>query len=246
MEKIVVKMDDRHTVRHHWKKRKKQKKSRRWDWGLLGILIVFGLCILWWWKSTGVQEVWSLFSGFGTGPVVMLDAGHGGKDVGANYDEIYEKDLTLAITQQVEELLKDAGYRVRMTRNDDSFMDKADRAKLANRKSPTIFVSIHCNSAENSQPEGIETFYTEEKGEESRQLAELIQSKLLEETGAKDREVKTADYVVIKNTKMPAVLAEVGFLSNETERALMQTEEYQQKLAKAIAAGITEYLQQEE
>ncbi len=174
---------------------------------------------------------------------VVLDAGHGGKDAGADSEGIYEKDINLAITQKVQAMLEEQGYQVGMVREDDSFVELRERIEYANRREAKVFVSIHCNSSEETA-NGIETFYAESKENDSRELAEIIQRHVIEETNARDREEKTEDYAVILHTDMSAALVEVGFLNNSDERYLLQTEDYQDKLAKGIAEGILEYLKE--
>lgn len=174
---------------------------------------------------------------------IVLDAGHGGTDPGTIAGEVQEKDLTMAVTLKTEKILKDAGYRVRMIREDDRFIDIHERAEEANERDAKVFVSIHCNYSEEGPGSGIETFYAESKGEDSRNLAKIIQSKVIETTDASDRGIKTADFVVVKETKMPAALVETGFLSDAEEKALLLQESYQEQLAEGIAAGIIEYLE---
>lgn len=186
----------------------------------------------------------TMFSWDITSVDIVLDAGHGGKDQGANGDDVIEKEITLEIAKKTEECLKEAGYKVKLTRDEDTFMELEERAEYANRKKAKVFVSIHCNSSEDGEGNGIETFYSEQKGEESEKLAVLIQENLIAQTNARDREAKTADYTVIARTKMPAVLVETGFLSDAEERALLEQEEYQNHLAKGISDGIIAYLEQ--
>lgn len=174
---------------------------------------------------------------------IILDAGHGGKDQGSSYGEVLEKDINLEITKKTKDILKKSGYQVKLTREDDTFINIHERANYANKKNAKVFVSIHCNSLEKGQADGIETFYAESKEMDSKPLAQAIQTNASKKTEALDRGVKTADYVVIKETEMPAALVEVGFLSDANERELLQQEEYQQKLAEGIAAGILEYLE---
>lgn len=176
---------------------------------------------------------------------IVLDAGHGGKDQGCSYQEILEKDLTLKVAKKTKEILEKE-YQVALVREDDTFVSLAERAEFANEKSAEVFVSIHCNSSEDGTGEGIETFYAEEKEEMSSELAQLLQDSLINETGARDREVKTADYAVILNTQMPAALVEIGFLNSAQERELLQSEDYQEEIAKGIAEGIIRYLQLQE
>lgn len=186
----------------------------------------------------------TMFSWDITSVDIVLDAGHGGKDQGANGDDVIEKEITLEIAKKTEECLKEAGYKVKLTRDEDTFMELEERAEYANRKKAKVFVSIHCNSSEDGEGNGIETFYSEQKGEESEKLAVLIQENLIAQTNARDREAKAADYTVIARTKMPAVLVETGFLSDAEERALLEQEEYQNHLAKGISDGIIAYLEQ--
>lgn len=171
----------------------------------------------------------------------MLDAGHGGKDQGTSYGDILEKELTLEITKEVEKLLKDAGYAVEMTRTGDDSVDVYQRSRLANREKPDVFVSIHCNFLERGEASGIETYYGKDRDEDCQSLAEKIQASAIEKTGAVDRGARTEDFVVVKETKMPAALIEVGFLSDPGERELLQDAEYQKKLAQGIADGIIGY-----
>ena len=175
---------------------------------------------------------------------VILDAGHGGKDQGASGGDVIEKEITLEVTKKTEKYLEDAGYKVKLTRDGDFFVKLEERATYANGKDAKVFVSIHCNSSEDGEGNGIETFYAEQKGEESEKLAGLIQESLIEQTDARDREVKTANHVVTAATRMPSVLVETGFLSDSMERELLQQEEYQEKLAKGIAEGVISYLEQ--
>ena len=169
-----------------------------------------------------------IFSSFGTADIV-LDAGHGGKDAGANHGDLYEKDINLAVAKKTKALLSEAGYKVKMTREDDTYAALSDRVAFANRRNAKVFVSIHCNSSEDGSGNGIETFYAESKNWNSEKLAESIQTNIVNATGAKDREVKTADYAVILGTDMSAALVEVGFLTDKNERTLLQNEDYQQR-----------------
>lgn len=177
---------------------------------------------------------------------IVLDAGHGGKDQGASGGEAIEKEITLSIAKKTESILKENGYKVKMTRDNDTFVELEERAEYANRREAKVFVSIHCNSSESGEGKGIETYYTDQKDEHSQQLAQLIQEHVIVQTGARDREARTANYTVIVRTDMPAALVETGFLSDSSERELLQQEDYQDKLAKGIAEGIIAYLENAE
>ena len=173
--------------------------------------------------------------------VVVIDAGHGGGQSGAvSITGKYEKALNLSIAQKVEALLKkEKSIDVVMTRSDDSTMSLSDRTKIANNLKSDIFVSIHGNSNPSSSPNGTETYYTRET---SIQLANVIHKHLAKATGLKDRGVKNGNLHVTRETKMPAVLLEIGFLSNKGDESQLYNEGFQNRVAQGIVSGIKEYL----
>ena len=170
---------------------------------------------------------------------IVLDAGHGGTDYGAIREGINEKDITLDITQRVDAILRSKGYRVSLVRSDDSYVSLEDRAAFNESEGPEIFVSIHVNSAVSNDPNGIETHWYHDN---SKELAEIIHKHMTREIKANDRGLFKSKFYVINHTVAPAVLCEIGFLSNATERNELVTEARKQKTAKAIAEGIIEYL----
>lgn len=174
--------------------------------------------------------------------IIVIDPGHGGDDPGANHGDIYEKDINLSVAKKVESLLQDSDYKVIMTRDKDEAVDLKKRAMIANDKEADVFISIHCNDLKNGQADGIETYYYSDEETNSVKLAKVIQNQLVIDTGAKDRGTRTADLSVIRNTTMPAVLTEIGFLSDENEQEKLLSEDYQEKVAEAIANGLTNYL----
>ena len=175
---------------------------------------------------------------------IVIDPGHGEHDPGAVADDIYEKDITLDIALKTEKLLKDAGYKVRLTRDDDSFLELGERAEFANKRNAKVFVSIHCNSSEDGSGQGIETYYGESKTDMDLNLAENIQKCLIAQTGARDREIKEASYTVLVRTEMPAALVETGFMTNDVERAQLMDEHYQELIALGISEGIMAFLEE--
>ena len=147
-----------------------------------------------------------------------------------------------AVAKKVEAILRSHGYNVVMTRTDDSTVGLYDRADIANAVKADIFVSIHSNAAEN-RPEfqGIYTYYHPSSARGAR-LAQAIQTPLCQLTGGIDRGIKDADFVVLRETEMCAVLVEMGFMTNSEELGKLITGGYQDKLAAAIAEGIVSYL----
>ncbi|MDU4698167.1 MAG: N-acetylmuramoyl-L-alanine amidase family protein [Paenibacillus sp.] len=175
-------------------------------------------------------------------PVVVIDAGHGGSQPGAiSITKKQEKEFTLAVALKVEALLRqEANLDVVMTRTTDVTMSLQDRVKVANDLGASVFVSIHGNSIDPpSNPSGSETYYTRD---ESIPLANVMHRHLVTATGLADRGVRKSSLHVTRETKMPAVLLEVGYLSNKNDANLMYTEEFQQRVAEGVAAGIKEYL----
>lgn len=173
--------------------------------------------------------------------VVIIDPGHGGRQSGAvSVTGAYEKDFNLAVGLKVQALLQQhAEIQTVITRQDDTELSLQQRVDIAQLNQADIFVSIHGNKFTTPVPNGIETLYSRK---ESKDLADILHKHVLPITGFKDRGVKTASLHVTRETTMPAVLLELGFLSNPADEALMLTEEYQNKCAQAIVDGIVEYL----
>lgn len=180
--------------------------------------------------------------------LIVLDAGHGGSDPGAvgylNGNMVLEKNLALEITNKVKTILENAGYSVSMTRTDDTLLSLTEPPAQANEENAAVFVSIHINSVEDAETaNGTEVFYaTENNGDEygttSEKLATNILNRMLYYMNSTNRGVKHAEHAVTRRCNMPAVLTEVGFITNPTEVYNMTTEEYQYKAAQGIAEGI--------
>ncbi|WP_301723363.1 N-acetylmuramoyl-L-alanine amidase family protein [Planococcus shixiaomingii] len=175
------------------------------------------------------------------GKVVYLDPGHGGKDGGAAANGIVEKTLVLDIGLRTEQLLKNAGFTVLMTRRTDVFLELAERSRLANASEADAFVSIHAN-AFNGSAKGIETFwYDKYEAEESKRLATELQKNLVDQMELSNRRVAQGNYHVIRETKSPSALVEVGFIDNAIDAAKLKLDEYKQRAAEGIFAGILNF-----
>jgi N-acetylmuramoyl-L-alanine amidase len=175
--------------------------------------------------------------------LVVIDPGHGGSDPGAtSITNNYEKTFTLALALKVQAILQqESDIEVIMTRETDVYPTRSERVKLANDLKVDVFVSIHGNSVLSSpQITGTETFYYQRAS--SKELANSIHKHLVKAMGLKDRGVKNGNLQVIRETEMPAVLLEVGFLSNISDEEAMMSETIQTKAAQAIVDGIKEYL----
>ena len=180
--------------------------------------------------------------------VIVIDAGHGGSDPGASYNGLRETDLTLSVALKTKDKLEALGYKVIMVRSTDVHLsankstDLGLRTKLANDNNADAFISIHINAATAPSATGIETYYSPKSGQDRAGFAKAIQDELINGLGARNRGVKTANFAVIKNTKMVSVLTELGFISNQGEAKQMATDAFQEKAANAIANGAHKYL----
>lgn len=172
-------------------------------------------------------------------PLIVLDAGHGGRDPGAiGPGGTREAHVTLAVTRFLEEELHAMGWQTTLARQDDSEIQLAPRVAVANGQQADLFVSIHCNALDRNWIKGIETYF---HNPFSLGLAQAIHSSLVSRLGSPDRGVRNAKFYVINHTTMPAVLCEIGYLSNPDEEKKLADPAYQRQVAKAIAQGLRNY-----
>lgn len=174
------------------------------------------------------------------GRVIVLDPGHGGYDPGAMRNNVMEKNITMSIAKLIARNLKAQGATVIMTRTDDKFVSLEDRVVISNNKKPDIFVSVHINSSENASAHGIETHYFKD---DSLELAKSIHKSMATEIEETDRGILKSRFYVIRHTNQPSVLLELGFISNDDERNLLLLPQQQEKFAKAIVDGISNYFE---
>lgn len=188
-------------------------------------------------------------------PLVVLDAGHGGKDPGkVGVNDVLEKDINLSIALRLKSLLEQNDVVVVLTREEDRDLasegasnrkneDMKARVKIVEENSPVLMVSIHQNSFSEAEVDGAQTFYYA-ASEEGKQLAGMIQKSLKREVDEENHRVAKAnkEYYLLKKAMCPAVIVECGFLSNPTEAASLASGDYQEKLAFAVHLGIMEYI----
>lgn len=173
---------------------------------------------------------------------VVLDAGHGGKDSGAIQGQTYEKDINLAVVKKLQKLLKEQKVKVILTRKDDTFLELSERTDISNQYHPDLFISIHCNSLENkSSIAGLECYY-EEGSDMGENTALTFWDALCQKDSVNCRKVMEEDFYVLRNNNYPALLVELGYLTNATERQMLESDEGQNILAKALAEAIFETL----
>lgn len=174
---------------------------------------------------------------------IVVDAGHGGVDLGAcGRQGTREKDINLEVSMRLKDLLEGAGAAVIMTRSEDDYIGLYERAFMANYWFADLFVSVHANNQFNTSVQGIEVYHYPGRYE-SRLLAEKVLHGLSSSTGFRELGVKINDFVVIRETEMPSILVELGYLSNFQEESIIKTPEYQEKAALGIFQGIIDYYQ---
>jgi N-acetylmuramoyl-L-alanine amidase len=214
---------------------------------------------------------------------IVIDPGHGGHDPGAKARGLTESDLVLDVALRLEELLKDAGVEVLMTRRNDTFIALEERTAIANRAGADLFLSIHSNASTSATAQGVETYFLNfavnpeaeavaarenaggartmrnlpdivraialnNKIDESRDFASMVQTSLhtrLQKTNRTVRNlgVKQAPFMVLVGATMPSILAEISFITNRQEAALLKTDKYKQQIAEALFAGVLRYQQ---
>jgi N-acetylmuramoyl-L-alanine amidase len=171
---------------------------------------------------------------------VVIDAGHGGHDRGGGPGQrIPEKPYTLDVAQRLRSILSNAGYRTVMTRDGDYFVTLGGRCAVGNGQRDSIFVSIHFNSAPREGADGIETYYYSSR---AGGLASAVHREVVRVAGTENRGVRRRAFYVIRRTRCPSILCELGFLTNRAEaKRITDSSGYRQQLAEAIARGIQKW-----
>ncbi len=224
-----------------------------------------------------VPAAWALTPTVSPGPgggprkVVVIDAGHGGANLGAQGQALYEKQVTLAVAQRLGRILDAQGYRVVMTRKDDRYLTLRERVRRGNAASPAVFLSLHANASPDHSQRGVEAFVLDPSVaevearrlsrraggpvaallsdvrsslllRESMRLGELVEDSLVSLRGSVDRGVRQGDYDVLAGVNAPAILVEMGFIDHVIEGPLLAEPAVQDNLAAAIAEGIGRYM----
>ncbi|MFM8308889.1 MAG: N-acetylmuramoyl-L-alanine amidase, partial [Microcystis aeruginosa] len=173
--------------------------------------------------------------------LVVIDPGHGGKDPGAiGIGGLQEKNVILPISLEVTRIRQQQGIDVRLTRDSDFFVTLQGRTDLANQIDADLFVSIHANSMGKARPDvnGIEVYYFGD-----RRLSDTIHRNIVRSIDMRDRGVRRARFYVLRTSKMPSTLVEVGFVTGAEDAAKLANANFQRQMAAAIAGGIIEYIQ---
>ena len=185
--------------------------------------------------------------------VIVIDPGHGGDDLGATYGSVEEKKLNLDISKRLGKLLEDAGIKIVYTRETDVFIDLSPRVDIANNLDATLFISVHNNyMPDNSNYKGTETLYCPpadgvERKMDGKKLATIIQQELVKTLKTVDNGIiYRPNLAVIRKTNMPAVIAEIAYISNDSDRTKLSNAEFRQKSAQALSNAVLKALEKME
>ncbi len=181
--------------------------------------------------------------------LIVIDPGHGGKDPGTISPllGLYEKDIVLEVAKQTKLLLETAGFQVAMTRTDDTYISLLDRVEIANQMQADLFVSIHVNAATHAHIKGIETVYypsgkNPDDFRNNQSLAAIFHEEVIKALGADSFRIDAREnLIVLRETKMPAVLTELGFVTNPDEERLLATTGYLQSASEGIFRAVLRY-----
>jgi len=174
------------------------------------------------------------------GRKILVDAGHGGTDPGAMRAGAEEKDITLNVSLRLRDKLEDLGATVDMTRDSDVFIPLPDRLTVSNSRCPDIFVSVHVNAVKEPAITGIETYYFDDR---SKPLAGVVLNTLSTQLHESAKWSHARDLFVLDGNRVPATLAEIGYITNSGSRAKLITPTYQDKVASALADSVVAYLE---
>jgi N-acetylmuramoyl-L-alanine amidase len=178
---------------------------------------------------------------------IVVDAGHGGKDPGAVSGSIKEKDINLRTTFKLRDALLSRGYNVIMTRETDDFIDLYSRPRIANENNADLFISMHANATLSTSINGLEILYCPSYGSDNKiddqfPFAEFVYDSILQQTGREGRGIiKRPELVVLRETEMPAVLVETGYMTNPEELSLVISDHYQHQVVEGIVNAVEQY-----
>ncbi|MEG6523382.1 N-acetylmuramoyl-L-alanine amidase CwlD [Desulfotomaculum sp. 1211_IL3151] len=217
--------------------------------GILAFQIVQTALV--WWGEKNITAMSYVLAN----KIIVVDPGHGGRDPGKiGVSGVAEKEINLEVSKRLATVLGQMGATVIMTREEDIDLsdnsttgwkskkqqDLTRRTELANGKNADLFISVHCNAYTSPREHGAQVF-SQPGSEDSKRLAECIQSEMTGILKNTTRKAKQVDYFALRKTKMPATIVEIGFITNHKEEEMLRDSLYQSKVAWSIAAGIIKY-----
>jgi len=177
-------------------------------------------------------------------PKILIDPGHGGVDPGAVYGDFYEKDTTLEVSKKLKKYLTRHGFNVVMTRYKDQTLSQKQRVEIINKENPLLFISIHVNSFRDPYVKGMEIHWY---NNQSKDLAQIIANSLQKRQSLTNiRGALRSRYYVIKNTNVPGILLEIGYITNPSDKYCITVDYGQKLIAEAIGGSITTFIKHQE
>lgn len=168
---------------------------------------------------------------------IVIDAGHGGTDLGGTYSNHVEKDVVASIVSKIKNLNTSDNIELFYTREDDNTISLAERTELINKINPDLVISIHANNNKNPESSGIECYVAKDEisnSAKSKEYAEKLLAEFTTKMNLKSRGVHQAPFFILKNSQSPAIVLELGFLSNENDRKYLTNQESQNQIARTI------------
>ena len=207
-------------------------------------LLIISICLFHFYEINAINLPLS-------GKVIYLDSGHGGRDPGSIYKNVYEKDINLAITYALKDILEGEGCKVYMTRYGDydlssnnvaarKMSDLTNRAKIINKSEADMYISIHLNATTSATWKGAQVFF-DDVNEDNKKIATVFQNQLNKDLGNNRKISEIKGMRFNRLVKVPGVLVEAGFLSNPNDRYLLQKDYYQRRIAKSITRAVINY-----
>ncbi len=165
---------------------------------------------------------------------IVIDAGHGGKDNGAEIQNTFEKDITLSISKRMKELNNNDKIEIVLLRDNDEFTSLSDRVKKINEINPDLLISLHLNSNNDTNENGIEIFVSKLNSnyEKSKEIAETLINATY--TKLKNRGINEANFLILKDSNCPAIAIELGFITNINDKEYLESENGQNEIAELI------------
>lgn len=198
---------------------------------LKGIVLLLSIGLLFSFNSNNPEKI-----------KVVIDAGHGGTDFGGMHSGLNEKDLTLSIINKIKALHNNENVELFFTRNEDELVSLNDRVQKINEIKPDLVISLHVNNNKNPESNGVEAYVPKDLSHtaKSEELATKFLDILTNKTSLMSRGVKTAPFLILKKSNCPTILAEVGFMSNYSDRKIITSEENQNRVAQAVIEFISQ------
>ncbi|MDQ7917435.1 N-acetylmuramoyl-L-alanine amidase [Mesonia sp. MT50] len=171
---------------------------------------------------------------------IVIDAGHGGKDPGNIQENVQEKDFTFQLSNTLREALEEKGYEVILLRENDEYMSLNERIERINEIKPKLVLSLHANAAHNTSKNGIEIYFAEgeDLNETNSNFISKLTYNLTSQTKYKEVNIKTANFKILTESNSPALVLELGFMSNPKDLAYIKSKKGQQEIAKALTASL--------